>query len=108
MIFVLNNWAKIGNKDVHELNRNPSANDLDTIGTHLHGEANLKIMHGWHFVSFFCSFANGCYEVSCQVQVNSLSTSKNLKVEPNDIGTMDIFGDVQVSTTYRQKSWMWD
>ncbi len=89
-----------------EFSRNPSANDLDTIGTHLHGTTNLEIMHGWHFASFFCIFANGCHEVSCQVRVDSLSTSKILKMEPNDIGSMDIFGDAQVLTTFRQGSWM--
>jgi hypothetical protein len=75
--FGVKHRAKIGTKDVDELSRNPSGNDLDTIGTQLHGEANLEIMHG--FVSFFCIFTNGCHEVSCQVQVHSLSTSKNLK-----------------------------
>ncbi len=106
--FDVKHQAKVSTKDVDELSRNPSVNELDTIGTHLHGGANLEIMHGWHFVLFFCIFANGCHEVSCQVQVDSLSTSKNLEMEPNDIGSMDIFGDVQVLTTYRQGSWMWD
>jgi hypothetical protein len=32
--FGVKHWPKIGNKDVDELSRNPSANDLDTIGTH--------------------------------------------------------------------------
>jgi hypothetical protein len=47
-------------KDVNGLNRNPSANDSNTIGACSHGEIDLEIVFGWHVVSFLCILANGC------------------------------------------------
>jgi hypothetical protein len=66
-----------------------------------HEETNLEAMHGWHVVSFFYILANGRQEVSCQVQMDSSSISKNLEVKPNDIGPMDIFGMLKCWHNYK-------
>ncbi len=80
------------------LSRIPSSSELDIIGACWHGETNLEIILGWHVVSFLCILANNCWKVSCQAQVDSSSTFGNSKVEPNDIGLLDFFGNVQVLT----------
>jgi hypothetical protein len=86
------------NKDVDGLNRNPSANDSDTIGACWHGEIDLEIVFGWHIVSFLCILANGYQKVTCQIQVNPLGTYRNLQIKLDDIRSMDIFGDAQMLT----------
>ncbi len=43
-------------KDVDGLNRNPSFSELDTIGTHWHGETYLDILPSWHVVSFLAKW----------------------------------------------------
>ncbi len=66
-----------------------------------HEETNLEAMHGWHVVSFLCILANGCQKVSCQVQMDSSSISKNSEIKPNDIGPMDIFGMLKSWPNYK-------
>lgn len=46
-------WARIINKDVNRLNRNPSFAELDTIKTCWHGETNLEIVIGCHIPLHF-------------------------------------------------------
>jgi hypothetical protein len=65
-----------------------------------HEETNLEAMLSW-YVSFLCILANGCQKVSCQVQMDSSSISKNSKVKPNDIGPMDIFGMLKCWPNYK-------
>jgi hypothetical protein len=76
--FDVKHWARIINKDVDRLNRNPSSIELDPIKTCWHGETNLEIVFGCH-VSFLCVLANGCQKVLCQILVNCSSIFRNLK-----------------------------
>jgi hypothetical protein len=55
-------------------------------------------MFAWHVISFLCILPNDHQKVSSQAQMDSSNTYRNLKIEPNDIGHVENFGDAQVLT----------
>jgi hypothetical protein len=55
-----------------------------------HGGINLETIFG-PIVLFSYILANGCQEVLCQVQVDSLGIYGNLEVELDDIWTCEHF-----------------
>jgi hypothetical protein len=73
------------------LSRNPSFSEMDITRARWHGGTNLETIFGWHVVLFIYILANGCQEVLCQVQVDSLGIYGNLEVELDDIWTCEHF-----------------